>query len=59
MELKSARAQALYTADVNNEFRRSADSPVMDVIYNDYLQFPNSPKAHKILHTSYTADKKI
>ncbi|MBD5636585.1 MAG: 4Fe-4S binding protein [Clostridia bacterium] len=59
VELKSARAQALYNADVKNEYRRSADSPVMDVVYNDYLQFPNSPRAHKILHTSYKADKKI
>lgn len=59
VELKEARAQALYAADVNNSLRRSADSPVMDVIYDDYLQFPNSSKAHKILHTSYKADKKI
>lgn len=57
VELKEARAQALYAADVNNSLRRSADSPVMDVIYDDYLQFPNSSKAHKILHTSYKADK--
>ena len=59
VELKEARAQALYAADVNNSLRRSADSPVMDVIYDDYLQFPNSSNAHKILHTSYKADKKI
>ena len=58
-ELKEARAKALYNSDVNNEFRRSADSPVMDVIYNDYLQFPNSHKAHEILHTTYKADPKI
>jgi len=58
-ELKETRAKALYTADVNNEFRRSADSPVMDVIYNDYLMFPNSHKAHEILHTTYQADPKI
>ena len=59
VELKEARAQALYKADVNNSLRRSADSPVMDVIYDDYLQFPNSSKAHKILHTSYKEDKRI
>ena len=59
VELKATRAQALYTADKNNTLRRSADSPVMDEIYHEYLQFPNSPKAHKILHTHYTANKRI
>ena len=59
VELKEARAKALYQADVKNEYRRSADSPVMDVIYDDYLQFPNSSKAHKLLHTSYKEDRKI
>ena len=58
-ELKEARAKALYTADTHNEIRRSADSPVMDVIYDDYFGFPNSLKAHKILHTEYKADPKI
>lgn len=59
VELKETRAKALYTADMNNEIRRSADSPVMDVLYNEYFTCPNSPKAHKLLHTSYKADPKI
>lgn len=59
VELKESRAKALYTADVKNEIRRSVDSPVMDVIYNDYFMFPNSHKAHEILHTEYKADPKI
>jgi len=59
VELKEARANALYAAYTKNELRRSADSPVMDLIYDDYFTFPNSPKAHKILHTSYKANKRI
>ena len=59
VELKSARAQALYKADATNSLRRSDDSPVMDELYNEYFQFPNSSKAHKILHTKYKADKRI
>lgn len=59
VELKEARAGALYTSDNKNELRRSADSPVMDVVYNDYLMFPNSHKAHEILHTVYKENKKI
>lgn len=58
-ELKEARAKALYTSDATNKLRRSSDSPVMNVIYDDYFGFPNSAKAHKLLHTSYKADKKV
>ena len=59
VELKEARAKALYTADSGNEIRRSADSPAMDLLYNDYLGFPNSHKAHEILHTTYKPNKII
>lgn len=57
VELKEARAKALYTSDAENKLRRSADSPVMDVLYDDYFGFPNSHKAHEILHTEYKANK--
>lgn len=59
VELKEARAKALYSSDTQNELRRSADSPVMDVIYDDFLGFPNSHKAHEILHTTYAPHKII
>ena len=59
VELKAARAKALYSCDNSNSYRRSADSPTIDIIYNDYLSFPNSHRAHEILHTSYKADPKI
>lgn len=59
IELKEARAKALYNCDTHNSLRRSNNSPVMNVVYEDYLGFPNSHKAHEILHTHYTANKKI
>ncbi len=58
-DLKSLRAQALYSSDKDNKLRRSSDSPVMDLLYNDYFGAPNSHKAHEILHTSYHEDKRI
>ncbi len=58
-DLKSLRAQALYTSDKANKLRRSSDSPVMDVLYKEYFGAPNSHKAHEVLHTSYHADKRI
>ncbi len=59
VELKETRAKALYNADSANELRSSSTSPVMDVLYNDFLQFPNSHKAHEILHTEYKPNKTI
>ncbi len=58
-DLKSLRAQALYASDEKNSLRRSSDSPVMDMLYGEYFGAPNSHKAHKVLHTSYKADKRI
>ena len=58
-DLKSLRAQALYTSDKDNKLRRSSDSPVMDLVYNEYFGAPNSHKAHEVLHTSYREDKRI
>ena len=57
--LDAVIAKALYVSDATNELRRSSDSPVMSVIYDDYFGFPNSSKAHKLLHTTYKPNKKI
>lgn len=46
-------------SDNHNELRRSSGSPVMDMLYEDYFIFPNSPKAHEVLHTKYKEDKRI
>lgn len=59
LNIKEARAQALYTADAQNEYRRSDDSPVMTTVYEEYFEAPNSHKAHEILHTSYKANKRV
>ena len=59
VELKELRAKALYNSDKKNTLRRSSDSPVIDVLYSEYFGSPNSHKAHEVLHTHYTADKRI
>ena len=46
-------------SDTKNELHRSSDSPVIDMLYDDYFIFPNSPKAHEVLHTKYKQDKRI
>ncbi|MBR7186719.1 MAG: [Clostridia bacterium] len=57
--LKELRANALYKSDKDNTLRSSDKSPVVEVLYNEYFGAPNSHKAHEILHTHYTADKRI
>ncbi len=59
LNLKSLRAEALYTSDKKNEYRRSNETPVIKMIYDEYFGAPNSEKAHKVLHTHYHEDKRI
>ncbi len=53
IDLQALRAQALYDSDRDNSVRRSHENPVIDALYNDFLEKPNSHKAHKLLHTTY------
>ena len=58
IDLKAARAKALYDYDDKKEVRRSHDNPAVDLLYREYFQKPASHKAHKLLHTSYTRREK-
>ncbi len=58
MDLKTMRAQALYDYDADKTLRCSHDSSVVKTLYNEYFGEPNSHKAHKILHTTYTKREK-
>ncbi len=59
LDLRSLRAEALYKSDTKNEYRRSSETPVIKMIYEEYFGAPNSEKAHSVLHTHYHADKRI
>ncbi len=58
VDLKARRAEALYTADRNNEVRKSHENEAIKTLYTEYLGKPGSHKAHDILHTTYVARKK-
>ena len=58
VDLKARRAEALYTADRNNEKRKSHENEAIKTLYTEYLGKPGSHKAHDILHTTYVARKK-
>jgi NADP-reducing hydrogenase subunit HndD len=57
-DIRVVRAQALYRDDQNLPVRKSHENPDIQRIYKEYFGKPGSHKAHKILHTGYTAKKK-
>lgn len=58
VDLKAVRAKALYDQDEASTLRKSHESPVVKALYEEYFDGFGGHKAHKILHTSYTARKK-
>lgn len=53
-DLKAERAKALYEEDQNLPLRKSHESPLVKMIYEEYFETPGSHKAHAVLHTTYT-----
>ena len=51
--------KALYEEDKNLPLRKSHESPLIKLVYDEYLGEPGSHKAHELLHTSYVARKEI
>jgi len=54
-EIRTQRARGLYTEDAGLAIRKSHENPFVKTLYNDFLDKPLSEKAHKMLHTHYTA----
>ena len=48
-----ARKEAIYRAEQELPVRQSHENPAITWIYENYLGEPNSPLAHKLLHTQY------
>ena len=47
------RAEALRSIDAGKTLKRSYENPDVVRVYKEYLGEPNSPLAHKLLHTHY------
>ena len=54
-ELAHARGQNLYFLDKNAKIRFSHENQDVQKLYSDFLEKPNSHKAHKLLHTDHKA----
>jgi NADP-reducing hydrogenase subunit HndD len=53
MDLRAVRASVLYNDDKNADVRTSQDNLAVQKLYDEFLEAPNSHKAHEILHTTY------
>jgi NADP-reducing hydrogenase subunit HndD len=53
-DIRVERAKALYNEDAAKTIRKSHENPQIKKIYEDFLEKPNSHKAHRLLHTTYT-----
>jgi NADH-quinone oxidoreductase subunit G len=51
--IKGERADGLYKEDKELPIRKSHMNPSIQKLYKEYLEQPNSHKAHEILHTVY------
>lgn len=52
-EVLIKRAEGLNKIDRECKFRRSEENPQIIALYEKYLDYPMSKKAHKLLHTTY------
>ena len=58
VDVKKLRGQALYSIDEKSKIRKSHENPVVRKIYEEYLEYPGSEIAEKLLHTTYTEREK-
>ena len=54
-DMREVRANALYEEDNSQTVRKSHKNSQISKLYSDYLEKPNSHKAHELLHTKYEA----
>ncbi len=57
-DIIKARAAAIYAEDRSKPLRKSHENPFIIKLYKEFLDEPNSEKAHHLLHTSYFDKKK-
>jgi len=55
IDLRAARAKAIYDEDEAMTIRKSHENPFIKKLYEEYLGEPCGHKSHKLLHTHYKA----
>ncbi len=59
VDLKAARAKALYDEDESLPLRKSHENPFVKALYDEFLGEPCGHKAHELLHTHYFTRNRI
>lgn len=54
-EMIKKRMEGIYSEDSNKTIRKAHENPMIKQAYDEFLEKPNSNKAHELLHTHYTA----
>lgn len=54
IKIKEQRAEGLYEEDRELPVRKSHQNPDIIKLYEEFLEKPNSHKAHELLHTTYS-----
>lgn len=54
IKIKEQRAEGLYEEDRGLPVRKSHQNPDIIKLYEEFLEKPNSHKAHELLHTTYS-----
>jgi len=55
-ELATTRGKKLYQLDRNSQIRFSHENPSVNKLYEEFLEKPNSHKAHMLLHTEHKVE---
>lgn len=58
IDLKAARAKAIYDEDRSLPIRKSHENPFIKMLYDEYLGEPCGHKSHNLLHTHYVKRNK-
>jgi NADH-quinone oxidoreductase subunit G/[NiFe] hydrogenase diaphorase moiety small subunit/NADP-reducing hydrogenase subunit HndD len=53
VEIRENRIKAIYSEDEHMVLRKSHENPEVMALYKEFLDKPNSHKAHELLHTHY------
>jgi iron only hydrogenase large subunit-like protein len=53
VEIRENRIKAIYSEDEHMVLRKSHENPEVMALYKEFLEKPNSHKAHELLHTHY------
>lgn len=57
-EIRQKRREALLSCDRISELRKSHENPEIKILYDTWLGKPLGEKAHRLLHTHYSAKKR-